>query len=127
VDSVSDILDFVAQKGDCVMTDIEAQRSRSYVPVGSGERRMYVEVLALGEEEEIGARDVDLDGLTRSLRAVAETVTDSLVAGLGKVKPEKVTVEFGCEVGVETGGLVAVLAKGTATANLKVTLEWTPK
>jgi hypothetical protein len=33
-------------------------------------------------------------------------------------------VEFGVSVGVETGGLLAFIAKGSGEANFKITLEW---
>jgi len=33
-------------------------------------------------------------------------------------------VEFGLEVALESGQLTAVLVKGSAKANLKITLEW---
>lgn len=33
-------------------------------------------------------------------------------------------MEFGLEVALESGQLTAVLVKGSAKANLKITLEW---
>jgi hypothetical protein len=61
-----------------------------------------------------------------SVRAVSGAVADAVLAGVGKLKPNKVALEFGCEVGMETGKLTAILVKGTAKANLKVTVEWAP-
>lgn len=107
------------------MRNFEDDSLTGYVPINVGNRRMYVETMALGDEE-IAGRAVDVAELTNSLQLVAETITNSLSAGLREVKPGKVTVEFGCEVAMETGTLVAVLVKGTAKANLKVTMEWTP-
>src|SRR4051794_13441920 len=60
------------------------------------------------------------DGVTSSIEAIAKKVT----AALASAKPEKATVEFGIDIGVETGGLTGLLAKGTGTATLKITLEW---
>jgi hypothetical protein len=40
------------------------------------------------------------------------------------VRPDRGTVEFGIDVGVESGALTALVVKGTGTATLKVTLEW---
>jgi hypothetical protein len=60
------------------------------------------------------------DGVTDSIEAIAERVTNAL----SRVRPDKATVEFGIDVGVEAGGLTALLVKGTGTATLKVTLEW---
>jgi hypothetical protein len=51
-----------------------------------------------------------------------------IAAGLGtaiaKAKPTKASVELGLELGLESGALVTLIARGTGTANLKVTLEW---
>lgn len=98
-----------------------------YVPILKGDRTFYVEVLALDEEEEVAARKFGLEDFTRSVSAVAETVSDSITSALRKVQPGKVIVEFGCEVGIEAGNLTAILVKGAAKANLKVTVEWTPQ
>jgi Trypsin-co-occurring domain 1 len=48
-----------------------------------------------------------------------------IVGALEAAKPEKATVEFGIDVGVESGQLTSMLVKGTGTATIKVTLEWT--
>jgi hypothetical protein len=60
------------------------------------------------------------DGVTNSIEAIADKVT----AALANVKPEKAAVEFGIDVAVETGGLTGLLAKGSGSATLKITLEW---
>ena len=57
---------------------------------------------------------------------------ESAIEGIGaivlnamtKLSPDKATVEFGLEVGLESGKLTALWVKGTGKANLKVTLEW---
>jgi hypothetical protein len=60
------------------------------------------------------------DNVTGAIEGIAETV----VSTLQKVKPRSASVEFGLEIAVESGGLTALLVKGTGTANLKITLEW---
>jgi Trypsin-co-occurring domain 1 len=96
------------------------------VPVQAGDRTVYVEVVPLDDEEEITARLFALEDFTGSIATVTHAVLDGVSAGLRKVRPNKVTLEFGCEVGVESGKLTTVLVKGTAKANVKVTMEWTP-
>jgi hypothetical protein len=54
-----------------------------------------------------------------------EGIAKDILATLQKAKPDKATIEFGVEIGVESGALIACLVKGTGTANLKITLEWT--
>ncbi|ONI90722.1 hypothetical protein ALI22I_11495 [Saccharothrix sp. ALI-22-I] len=94
-----------------------------------GDQVAYVEVdrLAGAEEEEVSARALSLDGFTSSLSAITETVSNALAHGFDKVKPDKITLEFGCEVGVESGKLTAILVKGSAKANIKVVAEWAPE
>lgn len=60
------------------------------------------------------------DGVTSSIEAIAQKVT----AALSSARPEKATVEFGIDVGVEAGALTGLLVKGTGSATLKITLEW---
>ncbi len=43
---------------------------------------------------------------------------------LKRVKPSKAIVEFGIEIAASEGRLIAVVVKGDAKANLKITLEW---
>jgi hypothetical protein len=53
-----------------------------------------------------------------------ESLTREIVEALQKVKPDKASVKFGIEIGIESGKLKPLLVKGTATANLEITLEW---
>lgn len=53
-----------------------------------------------------------------------ESLSKDIAETLQKLKPDKAKVRFGVEIGVESGKLIAVLAKGTENANLEITLEW---
>jgi hypothetical protein len=55
---------------------------------------------------------------------VIEGIATDIVSALQKVKPAKTSVEFGLELKAESGGLLSMLAKGGATGDLKITLEW---
>jgi hypothetical protein len=96
----------------------------SYVPLQVGEGTIHIEVVELGGEEQVAFHAISLTDFTKSVGRVASSVTDTLVDGLKAIKPDRVTVEFGCEVAMESGKLTAILAKGTAKANLKVVVEW---
>jgi len=96
-----------------MMSDAEEISPSSYVPVLVGERTFYVEAVPLDEEEEVAARAFDPEDFTQSIGPLAETVSDAVMAGLGRAKPDKVAVEFGCEVGMDSGNLTAILVKGT--------------
>ena len=62
-----------------------------------------------------------------SFEAVTDTIegtASSLQTALQKIKPKKASVEFGLEIGVESGALTTLLVKGSGTATLNITLEW---
>lgn len=81
---------------------------------------VYIQVTALGGEEEVGFTLPSFKEVTNAIEGIAE----SLVMTWKKVKPKKASVEFGLEVGLESGQLTALLVKGTGTTNFKITLEW---
>jgi hypothetical protein len=72
-------------------------------------------------------RDVSGIGKVLDFQGVIDSV-QSISAAMGKAiekaRPDKASVEFGVDVGVESGGLTALLVKGTGSATLTVTLEW---
>ncbi|MER6913416.1 CU044_2847 family protein [Streptomyces sp. NPDC000594] len=71
-------------------------------------------------EEEVGMLTFGLDQVTAALGGFAQGITGALRSA----QPHRLTVEFGARVGVESGGLVALITKGSMDANLTVTLEW---
>ena len=89
--------------------------------------RIHIEATRFAVQGEVDVADIRelvqegvLDPLTLALEGIAEWVD----ASLKKIRPKKASVEFGMEVGVAAGQLTALLAKGSAKANLKITLEW---
>lgn len=62
----------------------------------------------------------DLADLGRSIAAIAEVVTGSIRT----VAPDEAEVEFGVDVGVESGQLTSMLVKGSAHATVNVRLLW---
>ncbi|WP_405596717.1 CU044_2847 family protein [Streptomyces sp. NBC_01410] len=71
-------------------------------------------------EELVASRVFDFSDLTQRISSVASELGEVLRT----VGPDAATVELGFEVGIEPGGLTAMLVKGTGKANLKLTLEW---
>jgi Trypsin-co-occurring domain 1 len=57
-----------------------------------------------------------LDGLMGAVGAIG-----SRLSGTGA---QVVTVEFGCEFGLELGSFVAIIGKATSSSSFKVSLEW---
>jgi len=90
------------------------------VDLGDGVRACF-EVIPRGGREEVGVLDaLPFDQVTKTLGKIAA----GLGAAIAKAKPTKASIELGLELGLESGALVTLIARGTGTANLKVTLEW---
>jgi hypothetical protein len=68
-----------------------------------------------------GIDEFPIDQLTAPIESICSVVRRAIE----KLTPNKATVEFGIEVAVESGKLTSLLVKGSGTANLKITLEWT--
>jgi hypothetical protein len=61
-----------------------------------------------------------IDNMQGAIEGIAQTV----LSGLRTVAPHKASVEFGLEIGLESGKLTALWVKGSGKANLKITMEW---
>lgn len=89
--------------------------------LGDG-RVIQVEVQPVGNQEaDVGINDV------LSFKGVVDTIealTESLMGALRKAKPDRASLEFGVDIGFESGALTALVVKGTGTATVKITLEW---
>ncbi len=90
------------------------------VDMGGG-RIVAIEARNVSPEQPVGIRDIlNFDAVTDSIEAVADRVTSAL----STVKPARAAVEFGVDIGVESGALTGLIAKGSGNATLKITLEW---
>ncbi|MFI1653520.1 CU044_2847 family protein [Streptomyces sp. NPDC020472] len=72
------------------------------------------------EREGSGGHLPDLSGVTQALSSFAGQIGEAL----HQAAPDRATVEFGCQLGLEAGRLTALLVQGSANASLRVTLEW---
>lgn len=81
-----------------------------------------IQATPLGGQELVGA----LPGphVFKEVTDTVESLARAMVGTLKKAKPRTATVEFGLQIGIESGKLTALLVKGTGNANLKLTLEW---
>lgn len=83
--------------------------------------RLFVEAATAPGRHEIGAIDaVRIDQLVETVSTFGVAIRNAALAAA----PSKATVEFGVEVRLEASGLVALIARGTGAANVKVSLEW---
>lgn len=82
---------------------------------------VYLEVLSRGGREKVGLTDsIPFERITTILEGVAE----HLGKALEKARPTKAIAELGVEFALQEGKLVALIARGSGKANLKVSLEW---
>ncbi|MFI6608052.1 CU044_2847 family protein [Streptomyces sp. NPDC050507] len=96
---------------------VEVDGQTVHLSVAAGGQRTES---GLGEEQEIGWRRPSLDPVLDGLTAVAR----AMGTRLQQTGVSKATVEFGCDVSLDSGQLLAVLGKTTSKAAWKVTLEW---
>ena len=81
------------------------------------------ELRAVGFVEDVAERTEKFKAmLVATVRGYSETVLKSVREGMAGDLPEKVTLEFGVQLGGEAG--VPFVTKGTAQANVKVSIEW---
>jgi hypothetical protein len=85
-----------------------------------GGQIIRIQATPLGGQERVGVALPSFKEVTDAVEGIAQSVT----ASLAKVKPRRATVEFGLQIGLESGNLTAIIVKGSGTANLKITLEW---
>ena len=88
---------------------------------GEDSRQIYLEVLDRGGRQEVGILDsIPFEKVTEILGEIAQSIGNTLE----RAKPSKASVELGVEFGLENGQFVALIARGSGKANLKISLEW---
>lgn len=86
-----------------------------------GQGQVFLEVLHQGGYEEVGLLEsLPFEQITELLGDIAHEISKTLE----KAKPKKASVELGVEFGIKDGALVALIARGSGKANLKIGLEW---
>jgi hypothetical protein len=82
---------------------------------------VQLEVQAAGDRETaVTMRTPSFDGVVKSIKEISGELTKAL----SELKPDRATLEFGVDVGIEAGQLTALLVKGSGSATLRITLEW---
>jgi Trypsin-co-occurring domain 1 len=81
---------------------------------------LEVAQVASTDEVEVSSSVPNLEPIWDTVSTIANTIG----AKLSQAKAKKAVVEFGIEFAAESGGLTALLVKGTGKANVKITLEW---
>ena len=82
------------------------------------------ELRAVGFIEDVSKRTARFrSAVSSTIKGYTEILLEAVQAGsVSNLTPSKVTMEFGIQAGGETG--IPFVTKGTAQANVKVTIEW---
>lgn len=82
---------------------------------------IYMEVEPIGGgRQDVANKALPFEEVSSALESIVKAVAKPITAAM----PTKASVEFGLEVAVKEGHLIAAWVRSTGTANLKVTLEW---
>jgi hypothetical protein len=82
---------------------------------------MYIDAELAGGESDIAIPTFTTEELKTAVTSLATLLNDALRV----ISAEKVTVEFGLQVGVEAGQLISLVTKGTVASNFRIAVEWT--
>jgi hypothetical protein len=103
------------------VTSEAASRWQKIKTTGDSASHLYLEVLDLGGREEVGLLDgIPFEQITDLLGEVALHLGNTL----RRARPSKASIELGLQFGMENGQLVALFARATGKANLKIAMEW---
>lgn len=90
------------------------------IPIQLDGNTIYADVKIIGGEQDVAFKLPKINDLKESIRGISNVVVDSL----SNIAANKITVEFGIEIGVKSGQLTSILVEGEGKGNIKVTLEW---
>jgi hypothetical protein len=83
------------------------------------------------EVQDVGPKESEVSGFDRLKDALSLDALQDAIQGVGslalaamkKIEPDSVSVEFGLELAVDNGQIMALWVKGSGKANLKITLS----
>lgn len=81
---------------------------------------IWVQVVGKSGEEDVVFEELAFSHIMKSIPDIAGALYKSVDA----ITPQKVSIEFGLSVGIESGQLTTVLVQGTGSANVVIKLEW---
>jgi len=75
-------------------------------------RQVVVPRIAVIGEQKVAAGELTFEKAVKFI----ESIANDLKQPLERLTPQKATIKFGLELGIESGGLTAIIVKGTTTA-----------
>ena len=73
-------------------------------------------------EQDISDKKIEME--YKDFSKSVEKIASQTIEPLKKLKAKKITLKMGLALGLESGGLTAMIVKGTGKANMEVTIEW---
>lgn len=101
-------------------------RTVTTVDLGEG-ASLKVEAIDLGGGSQLVGEGEELVASFADVAGPIESVSRKILEAVKGAAPDKTSIELTFGVAVEAGKLFAFLAKGSAEASIKVTLEWSKK
>ncbi|MGH2508478.1 MAG: CU044_2847 family protein [Ktedonobacteraceae bacterium] len=80
----------------------------------------YIQARMLHGESNVSLRSASFEKVTQAIESIAQRLNTIWK----KVEPSKASVEFGIEFAWKASDIVAVFVDSSATASMKITLEW---
>jgi uncharacterized protein YoxC len=81
---------------------------------------IYVQARAVHGEEDVLSITASFKQVTKAIEDIAQALTEVWA----KAKPRSASVEFGVDFAYDSGEVLAMFVSGSASANMKITLEW---
>jgi hypothetical protein len=82
-----------------------------------------VEITPRGEQP-VSSETRIFNKATGIIKSVADDIAHTLKEIKEDIKPDKLSVTLGLQIGIESGELTALIVKGSGNANLEITMEW---
>lgn len=83
----------------------------------------YVKVFMSSDESEVGLHKASFEEAMKAIEGIGKRLNQVW----GMIQPGKASVELGIDFTWQTGKVMATLVDSSATASMKITLEWNGK
>lgn len=97
---------------------MELQRKIIAVELSDG-TNVRVEATLIGERK-LTFQTRPFSEVTGAIESLAKEIAETIQ----KVKPDKASVKFGIDIGIDSGRLTPLIVKDASTSNIEITLEW---
>lgn len=96
------------------------EKSTKIVPVNLEDgSTIYIEATLIGEQP-ISFKKHPFKDVTNTIKVIAGELTETLQS----IKPQKASVKFGLEIGMQSGQITTLIVQGSSKANVEITLHW---